>query len=137
MAIKASVYLEFIENHLPTLKAGRYPVSYTHLSVRVDELTRCRAEILKLNLPNQWPMPGLGPNVPSRSLIYTLAGYLRVSFNYLIWFLSNLGPTALEGLPVPAVLLESSFVVPLLDANLQVELKGKQYTCLLYTSRCV
>ena len=98
------------------------------VSVRVDELARCRAEILKLNLPNQWPMPGLGPNVPSRSLIYTLAGYLRVSFNYLIWFLSNLGPTALEGLPVPAVLLESSFVVPLLDANLQVELKGKQYT---------
>lgn len=27
MAIKASVYLEFIENHLPTLKAGRYRFS--------------------------------------------------------------------------------------------------------------
>lgn len=100
------------------------------VSVRVDELARCRDEILKLNLPNQWPMPGLGLNVTSRSLIYTLAGYLRVSYNYLIWFLRDLGPTALEGLPVPAVLLESSFVVPLLDANanLQVELKSKQYT---------
>lgn len=89
------------------------------VSVQLDELARCIAEIRALNASNpSWSITGQ----KFRKLVDTLARYLRLSGDYLIDFLGIVNPDALRSsVSVPAVLLESSFEIPLIpppdDAN--------------------
>lgn len=93
------------------------------VSVRVDDLLRCIRAIQGM----QTPMNRLPAGFPNPKLIYTLARYLRVSITYLLNFLHQVEPNSLNNFPLPAVLLESSFVVPLDTHFLQVSRKVKQY----------
>jgi hypothetical protein len=96
-------------------------------SIRVEDLVRCINEIKAQNLVGQIPLATLPPTVTSRKLIFTLARYLRISFNYLIEFLSSLDSRAVAAnFPVPVVLLESNFKIPI-ERSLTASRKTKSY----------
>lgn len=96
-------------------------------SAKLSELIECIRAIEGLNLSNLESWTGLPATFRYRRLIYTLSRYLRVSFKYLVAFLYKIDADRLkQNTPLPAVLLESSFVVPLDAGFLTVVEKRKK-----------